>query len=128
MKSYFGSKMMKFTKHAIEAMGYTEYPDTDTQEVEFGILKVYSLRGVNFPKDIQEKISDAFNFGANCKVAIAQSINEASKLLTGDVFTEENEEKWLSEKKASPPFVLIYFRESSPSPSFLVSKATSYFG
>ena len=105
---------MKFTKYALEGMGFTEYPQTDSLEVEFGIIKAFSLKGINFKKDCVVKTSEVFTFGKNCKISISQSINEATKLLTGDVFTEEDEEKWLSEKKAAPPFVLIYFKESSP--------------
>lgn len=105
---------MKFTKYAIEGMGFTEYPPTDSIEVEFGIIKAFSLEGTNFKKDCAEKKSEVFTFGKNCKILISESINEATKLLTGDVFTDKNEEEWLSEKKAKPPFVLIYYKESSP--------------
>lgn len=102
---------MILSKNAIEAMGYKEFPDTDVLEISFGIIKAYSLRGIVFEKDCEDKKSEAITLLDRCTVAIAQSVNEASKLLTGDIFADD-EEKWLSEKKANPPFLLIYFKES----------------
>lgn len=89
---------MILSKYAIEAMGYTEFPETDVIQVYFGILKVYSLRGMVFEQACEEKQSEVLSLSDQCTIAIAQSINEASKRLTGDVFADD-EEKWLSEKK-----------------------------
>jgi hypothetical protein len=66
-----------------------------------------------FEKDCEIKQSKVTSFGVNCTAVISQSINEASQLLTGNVFADD-EEKWLSDNKASPPFLLLYFWESEP--------------
>lgn len=105
---------MTLSKHVIEAMGYTEYPLTDVIEVHFGILRAYSLRGMAFEQDCEGKQSEVVSLADRCTVAVAQSINKASKMLVGDIFVE-HEEKWLSDKKVNSPFLLIYFREASPS-------------
>jgi len=68
---------MSLTKYAIEMLGFTEYPETDKLEVNFGIIKTYSLRGLVFENDCEQKQSKIASFGANCNVVIAQSINEA---------------------------------------------------
>jgi len=104
---------MPLTRYAIEAMGYTEYPLTDVIEVHFGIIKAYSLRGMVFKQDCEEKQSEVVSVADRCTVTIAQSINKASKTLVGDIFVED-EDKWLSDKQVKPPFLLIYFRESFP--------------
>jgi hypothetical protein len=104
---------MTLSKYVIEQMGFTEYPETDELEIRFGIIKAYSLRGLVFEKDCELKQSKVASFGVNCTSVISQSINEACKLLTGDTFVDD-EEKWLSDNKASPPFLLIYFWESAP--------------
>jgi len=104
---------MILTRYAIEAMGYTEYPPTDVIEVHFGICRAYSLRGIVFEQECEGKQSEVLSVADLCNVAIAQSINKASKMLVGDIFVED-EEKWLSDKKVNPPFLLIYFREASP--------------
>lgn len=104
---------MILSRHAIEAMGYTEYPSTDVIEVNFGILRAYSLRGMVFEQDCEKMQSEAVSFSDHCTVAISQSINKASKILVGDIFVED-EEKWLSDKNVNPPFLLIYFRQASP--------------
>jgi len=101
---------MKLTKHGIEAMGFTEYPETDSLEVRFGIIKAYSVQGMMFEKDCDTKQSEVIPFGPNCRVVIAQSLNEASNLLTNDSFVED-EAKWLSDRKAKAPFALIYIQE-----------------
>jgi len=102
---------MTFTKHGIEMMGFTEHPETDSLEIHFGIIKVYSLQGVNFKPDSTPLLSEVVGFGENCTVAISQSLNEACQLLMGDDFIDENEDEWIKNKKATPPFLLIYFKE-----------------
>lgn len=104
---------MKFTKYGIEAMGFKEFPETDVIEVHFGILKVYSIRGMLIKKDSEAKQSEVVSVSDRCSIVVGQSINAASRILTGDVFVDD-EEKWLTEKEVSPPFLLIYFRESKP--------------
>ncbi len=105
---------MILTKYAIENMGFTEYPETDELKITFAIVKAYSLRGMVFEKDCEIKQSKVTSFGANCTAVISQSINEASQLLTNHVVADD-EETWLSDNKASPPFLLLYFRESKTS-------------
>lgn len=102
---------LTLSKNVIEAMGFKEFPINDLLEVRFGTIKVFSLRGMFFENESDEKKSKVISISDRCTVAIAQSINEASELLTGDVFTED-EDNWLSSKKAIPPFLLIYFEES----------------
>lgn len=102
---------MILTKYGIEMMGFTEYPESDSLEIHFGIIRAYSLQGVNFKPDSTPVHSEVFGFGGNCTVAISNSINEACQLLTGDDFVDGNEEEWIKKKKVTPPFVLIYFKE-----------------
>jgi len=102
-----------WTRYAIEEMGYSEYPTNDLIEVHFGILRVYSLRGMEIEQDCEGKNSEVVSVSDCCTVVIAQSINKASKMLVGDIFVED-EARWLSDKKVNPPFLLIYFREASP--------------
>jgi hypothetical protein len=104
---------MIFTRALIEAMGYSEYPLTDLIEVHFGILRAYSLRGMRFEQNSEVKQSKVISIANRCTIVIAQSINKASEMLVGEVFTED-EQKWLSDRKVEPPFLLIYFREAFP--------------
>lgn len=94
---------MILSKYALEQMGYVEFPESDSLEIHFGIIKVYSLRGIVFEKNSPIKLSEKVGFGKSCTVAISDSINEASKLLVDDVYTDE-EEKWVAEKKQLPHF------------------------
>lgn len=106
--------MMGWTKHGIEGMGYKEYPDTDVLEMSFfGLIRVYSLQGILFEDGCQEKKSEVITLSDRCSIAIAQSVNEASKTLAGDVFFDD-EEKFLSETGAIPPFLLIHFKTNEP--------------
>ena len=69
------------------------------------------MRGILFERDSPIKLSEKVNFGKNCTVIISDSINEASQKLVDDVYAED-EEKWLTEKKVTGPFLLIYFKEA----------------
>lgn len=100
------------TKYALEQMGYIKYPESDSLEIHFGIMKIYSLRGIVFEINSPMKLSEKINFGKGCTAVISESVNEAYKLLVDEVYTDD-EEKWVEEKKATPPFLLIYFKESA---------------
>jgi hypothetical protein len=63
---------MGLTKYAIEAMGYNEYPLTDLIEVYFGILRAYSLRGMEVEKDCEGYKSKVISVANRCTVVIAQ--------------------------------------------------------
>lgn len=102
---------MIFTKHAIEMMGFTEHPESDALEIQFGVVRVYSIQGINFSPDTPSTISKAIEFGENCSAVISNSINDACRILTGDDFIDEDEEQWIKNNKVRPPFVLIYFKE-----------------
>lgn len=103
-------RRMMFTKHAIETMGFTEYPGSDVLEIEFRIIRVYSIQGLNFSQKSDSRLSGEFEFGENCTAIISDSVNLACKTLCGEDLVED-EEKWLKEKKQRPPFALIYFKE-----------------
>jgi len=105
--------MINLSKRSIETLGYKEYPDTDILEISFGIIKVYSLRGVVFENDCKCTNSEIVTLSDRCTVVIAQSVVEASKLLISDEFSV-GEWELLSETKIPPPFLLIYFKESVP--------------
>lgn len=64
-----------------------------------------------FEKDCENKISELINFSEQCSVVISHSVNDASLVLGGDKYVED-EESWLAENKVTPPFVTIHFKES----------------
>ena len=103
------NNIMILSKYRIEQMGFNEFPDNDILEATFSIIKVYSLRGLFFEPDCEDNKSEAVSLTDSCTVVIAQSVNEALKTIIGYRYVDD-EEKWLSEKKATPPFLLIYFK------------------
>lgn len=103
--------MLNLSTALIEAMGYSKHPPDDVLKVKFGILKIYALQGIVFENNDEVMQSNIFVFDT-CKVVVSQFINEASKLLLGDALTD-NEEEWLLEKKAKPPFVVLYFNDDT---------------
>ncbi len=114
--------MTGWTKHGIEAMGYNEYPDFDVLEMSFfGLIRVYSLQGILFEDGCPDKKTEVITLSECCSVAIAQSVNEALKMLVAcDELLCNDEEKWLTEKKKEMPlisefpFLLIYFKITKP--------------
>lgn len=103
---------MKIAKSVIKSMGFSEHPSDDVLEVNFGIIRIFSLNGINLNTENKDDLSEVISFDNSCTAIISNSINDASVKLTGDNFTEEDEKKWLSKIKAYPPFILIYFQES----------------
>lgn len=80
---------MQASSSAIESMGYTKYSDDDELLVKFAVQRVYSLQGINFEKESEILKSAVFQFGKQCKVVIADSVN-----------------------KARPPYLLVCFEEN----------------
>lgn len=114
--------MTGWTKQGIEAQGYKEYPDSDVLGMSFfGLVRVYSLQGILFEDSCPDKKTEVIALSDCCSVAIAQSVNEALKMLVAcDDLLCDDEEKWLTEKKkeipliSEFPFLLIYFKITKP--------------
>lgn len=102
---------MILTKYAIEKIGYKKYPEEDTIEISFGILRVFSIVGINFEKDCAKPISKLISFGDNCTAIVSKSLNDGTKVLTGDVFVEQDESEWIEKKNIHPPFLIVFFKE-----------------
>ncbi len=99
---------MQLSSYAIEKMGYVKFPDEEQISVKFAVQRVYSLQGLNFDKESEFLISTAFEFGRQCKVVIAESVNEVANEISGEDYAE-NEDEWVVEKKARPPYLLVCF-------------------
>jgi len=98
------------SNYAIEKMGYTKFSEDDHISVKFAVQRIYTLQGVKLQDNVSPLISKAIVFGKQCKVIIAQSVNEAANIITGEDYAE-NEDEWAAEKKARPPYVLVCFEE-----------------
>jgi len=102
---------MILTSYALEQMGFSEYPDSDVLEIQFGIVRVYSVQGIDLSPDSPTNLSDVVEFSKNCTGIISNSLNEACQILTGENFVDEDEDHWIEKKKVNPPFALVYFKE-----------------
>jgi len=102
---------MQVSSSAIESMGYSKYSDDDELLVKFTVQRVYSLQGINFEKESELLKSAVFQFGKQCKVVIADSVNKAANEICEEDYAE-NEEEWVKEKKARPPYLFVCFEEN----------------
>ena len=102
---------MFLTNYALETMGFSEYPDSDVLKIQFGIVRVYSVQGINFSPDSPTTLSSVVEFGENCTSVISNSLNEACRILTGENLVDEDEDQWIEKKKVKPPFALVHFKE-----------------
>ncbi len=95
-----------FSTHFIEFMGFSEAIGEGAITACFVSVTVYEARGIVVPEGFSEALS-AQIAGANCRVAIAQSVNQGCQALTdGDDFVEA-EPEWRKQVKSDGPFVLI---------------------
>lgn len=102
---------MQFSNHFLEQIGYSEYPNSDVLEIQFSIIRVYSVRGIVFSPESPRTLSNVVEFGSNCTAMISNSLNESCQTLTGHNFTDEDEDQWIKEKKVKPPFAVVHFKE-----------------
>ncbi|WP_432463099.1 hypothetical protein [Agarivorans sp. QJM3NY_33] len=102
---------MQASSSAIEKMGYSKYPDDDVLLVKFSVQRVYSVQGINFEKESELLKSAVIQFGQQCKVVIADSVNKAANEACGEDYAE-NEEEWVKEKKGRSPYLLVCFEEN----------------
>jgi hypothetical protein len=98
---------MQLSRYVLEAMGFRPLRPTERVRGSFSRIDVLGIQGIAldcpcFPL-IQDKI-DGFKF----KFAIGNSINEICRQLTADSFIED-EDAWLKEKNAAPPYAVIMF-------------------
>lgn len=50
---------MILSNYSLEKMGFSEYPESDVLEVQFGIVRVFSVQGINFHPDSSKTIGKA---------------------------------------------------------------------
>ena len=82
---------MQASSSAIEKMGYSKYPDDDVLSVKFAVQRVYSVQGINFEKESELLKSAVIQFGQQCKVVIADSVNKAANEACGEDYAENEE-------------------------------------
>jgi hypothetical protein len=97
---------MTLSKHALQTMGFHEFTESEAITASFSSITAYEVRGVTLPAGTAE-ISGGRVAGVDYKLAISISVNGACTALTGDVFTDDNEEDWKKENKCQGPFVLL---------------------
>lgn len=94
-----------FSSRVLEEMGYLEPLGKGSLAASFMSVTVYEARGIVLSKGFSQAQKGRVA-GASYRVSIAESVNEGSKSLIGDDFTE-SESDWLKEVKATGPFALV---------------------
>lgn len=98
---------MQLSRYVLEAMGFRPLEPAERVRGSFSRIEVFGIQGIALDRPcfplIQDKI-DGFQF----KFAIGNSVNEICKQLSSDRLID-NEEAWLKDKNAAPPYILIMF-------------------
>lgn len=89
----------------MEAMGFREVVAQGAIIASFMSVTVYEARGVTLPEGCAQAMKGRVA-GADYRIAIAQSVNDGCKNLTGDDF-DESEPEWRKRVKSNGPFFLI---------------------
>lgn len=89
----------------MEAMGFREVVAQGAIIASFMSVTVYEARGITVPEGFAQALK-ARVAGADFRIAIARSVNEGCKSLTGDDF-DESEPEWRKRVKSNGPFLLI---------------------
>lgn len=89
----------------MDAMGFREEVPAGAITASFMSVTVYEVRGVVMPVGFVSA-SLARIAGTECRVALAQSVNDGCRALIGDDF-DESESTWCATLKTKGPFALI---------------------
>lgn len=98
---------MNLSDYAIEALGFKKVPAGDSLEAVFHSLHVFEARGFLL-SDERVVVRTGITSGVAYDIGIGSSINDVSKGLLGDEFTND-EAKWATEHKCAGPYVVIHF-------------------
>jgi hypothetical protein len=104
---------MGLSAYSIKKMGFELIPEGIQIEAYFKSLNLYQIRGIssgdeiNFSPDKLKIITEDYSF------SIGNSVNAVSNLLINDDFTD-NEEKWKTDTKSSPPYLLVLVSIDKP--------------
>lgn len=96
---------MNLSSAAIESMGFARIASQAPIVAAFYSLHVFEVRGFS-AKDVGIVSSEGSVSGVPFKIAIGHSLNEACLAVTGDSYTDD-EENWREKKKCTPPYVLV---------------------
>ena len=99
---------MQINTAGMKSMGFEEYSTEDEILVNFKLVRIYEIRGIIFQPVDGVVQTDAISFGEHCSVVISLNINSVAQKLYGDDCFE-NEDDWKKERKASSPFVVVYY-------------------
>lgn len=86
-------------------MGFREVVAQGAITASFMSVTVYEVRGITLPEGFAHAV-EARVAGADYRIAIAQSLNDGCKNLTGDDF-DESEPEWRKRVKSDGPFFLV---------------------
>lgn len=103
---------MMLSTHALQSMGFRPLQPGETIEAAFHSLHVFEVRGFTF-KDGGVTSRKATASGVNYTLVVGGSVNEISRTILGDVYTED-EDAWAKEHKCTPPYVVVHFGPTRP--------------
>jgi hypothetical protein len=97
---------MTLSIHALKSSGFEEIPNGKELEATFSLVKAYQVEGITLQEcefasliDLCHK-SEEFSFG------FGNRLNDICQYLLNEDF-DDDEEKWMVENKARPPFLII---------------------
>lgn len=103
---------MKLTKYGIESMGFQELPTDQSITARFEAFRIYDVRGVTLkegsPADARVIL------WPDVKFAFGNSVNQLTKALVGEEYTED-ETEWCNKSGASPPYLVVLVGPTSAS-------------
>jgi hypothetical protein len=94
------------SEHAIRALGFERHPSRQALQACFQAIHVFAVDGIVADSCVPH--AEQFSVDqVTASVAIADSVNAANQLLVGDDYVDDDV-KWMEEKGARPPFVLVF--------------------
>lgn len=97
---------MGLSNGVLETMGFEKIPEGNSIEARFHSLNLYAIRGITATCESALHPEMLSRATPEIAASIGCSPNAICQVLTGDDFTD-NEEDWLKEKKPTPPYMMV---------------------
>jgi hypothetical protein len=95
---------VKLTKYGLESMGFRELPAGQSITARFEGFRIYNVRGVTL-KD-GSPIEARVIVWPDVKFAFGNSVNQLTKALVGEDYTDD-ETEWRTKSGGSPPYLVV---------------------
>jgi hypothetical protein len=97
---------MSLSIYTLKSLGFEEISNEKKFEATFSLAKAYQVEGISLQESESASLMDWCHKSKDFSFAFGNSLNEIYQYLLDEDF-DEDEEKWMVDNNARPPFLII---------------------